>query len=95
MMFIFDIFVPLLSWKRFIGLKTGPSDIKAPLQNFGKRAAGFRVDDPKLCSESAQRVLDLDAETVVFAHGDLDSGAIRKGKDDVKKVLEPLKTLLI
>ena len=94
-LFMYDIFVPPLPWRRYVWLSPNPTDKeRTPFSNFG-RVRGFMLDDPQLCSESAKRLLDLDLETLVFAHGDIDYGGVRNGKESVAKAIEDLKTLLI
>lgn len=92
-LFIFDIFVPLLPWKRLMGFKATPDPDLVPMANFGK-TRGFWPKDRALCSASAQQLLSLDLETVVFSHGDLDAGGIKSGKDKVQAVFNQLRSLI-
>jgi len=93
-LFIFDILISLPHWRSFLGMTPGDPDARVPMSNFGKRAAGFIIDDPAQCARSAQALLDLDTHFLVLAHGHLDCGAVREGKDKVLHAMSGLPSLL-
>lgn len=97
LLFIFDIFIPSIPFRKMIGMHLEPpteDQMPTPRSNFGGRLSGFRIADPKLCADSAKALLALDIETVCFSHGDVEFGAVRRGKASVQSALQDLKSLI-
>ena len=90
LLYVFDILIPSMPPLVF----AKPREIPLPRANFGTWLSGFKVVDKALCAQSAQRLLEMDVETCVFSHGELNWGAIRQGKDQIDKAFAVLKTLL-
>jgi len=96
LLYIFDILIPMLPLRNtfFFSRSTPQRPWKQPRSNFGGRMSGFHVVDPKLCSESAKTLLELDIDVMVFAHGDFDGGAILNTKEEIKFAIHGLQVLV-
>jgi len=97
LLYIFDVLIPMIPFKRMLGFHATPpteSEMPTPGSNFGKKLAGFRIAEPELCAQSAKALLALDVETLCFSHGDMQFGAVRRGKQSVAAAMAGLKTLI-